>query len=133
MDNKEKEKVIVEKELNKSNWMVTQTYTIIKTDTWLIEDETKEDAIYIAENQNQSKRYKCMKWDKTESDPEFDDEVIIKEVSFEKDEKGKYDWVKKEKEKDKQIVIKDHQYEINADGTETDTERYGKGDVNGKK
>ena len=36
------------------------------------------------------------------------------------------------RKKDKQIVIKDHQYEINADGTETDTERYGKGDVNGK-
>ena len=36
------------------------------------------------------------------------------------------------KEKDKQIVIKDHQYEINKDGTETDTERYGKGGVNGK-
>ena len=89
MDNKEKEKVIVEKELNKSNWMVTQTYTIIKTDTWLIEDETKEDAIYIAENQNQSKRYKCNKWNTDESDPEFDDEVIAKEVSFELTDDGK--------------------------------------------
>ena len=35
-----------------------------------------------------------------------------------------------EKQKHKQIIIKDHQYEINADGTETDIERYGKGEIN---
>ena len=129
MDNKEKEKVIVEKELNKSNWMVTLTSTVIKKETWLIENETEEDAKYIASDQNCSPRYKCTKWSENESDPEFEEEVIAKEVSFEKkdDDKGHY-W----KEKDKQIVIKDHQYEIKADGTETDTERYGKGDINGK-
>ena len=38
-----------------------------------------------------------------------------------------------EKQKHKQIIIKDHQYEINADGTETDIERYGKGEINEKK
>ena len=100
MDNKEKEKVIVEAELKKSDWMVTLTSTITKTETWLIEDETKEDAIDIAESQNQSKRHKCTLWKEDESDPEFDD-AITKEVSFEKDEKGKYDWVKKEKENGK--------------------------------
>jgi len=36
----------------------------------------------------------------------------------------------KKKQKHKQIIIKDHQYEINADGTETDIERYGKGEIN---
>ena len=34
------------------------------------------------------------------------------------------------KKKDKQVIIKDHQYEINADGSETDIERYGKGEIN---
>ena len=37
------------------------------------------------------------------------------------------------KKKDKQVIIKDHQYEINADGSETDIERYGKGEINEKK
>ena len=36
----------------------------------------------------------------------------------------------KKKQKHKQIIIKNHQYEINADGTETDIERYGKGEIN---
>tara|TARA_R110000744_G_scaffold225761_1_gene344119 strand:- start:6073 stop:6255 length:183 start_codon:yes stop_codon:yes gene_type:complete len=36
----------------------------------------------------------------------------------------------KKKEKHKQILVKNHQYEINADGTETDIERYGKGEIN---
>ena len=129
MDNKEKEKVIVEAELKKSDWMVTLTSTVTRKETYLIENETEEDAKYIATDQNCSPRYKCTKWNETESDPEFEEEVIAKEVSFEKTDDGKdHYW----KEKDKQIVIKDHQYEINADGTETDTERYGKGDVNGK-
>jgi len=43
---------------------------------------------------------------------------------------SKKEAIKKFKEKHKHIVIKDHQYEINADGTETDTERYGKGEIN---
>ena len=74
--------------MSKSNYMVKLTSTVIKTETWLIEDETKEDAIYIAENQNQSKRYKCTLWKEDESDPEFD-EAITKEVSFEEKEDGK--------------------------------------------
>ena len=36
-----------------------------------------------------------VKYRKNESDPEFDEEVVAKEVSFEKDEKGKYDWKEK--------------------------------------
>jgi hypothetical protein len=39
-------------------------------------------------------------------------------------------YASKKKEKHKQIILKDHQYEINADGTETDIERYGKGEIN---
>ena len=34
---------------------------------------------------------------------------------------------------DEKVIIKDHQYEINADGSETDIERYGKGEINEKK
>lgn len=96
MDNKEKEKIIVEKELDKinkelkkSDWMVTLTSTIIKKETYLIENETKEDAKYIATDQNCSPRFKCTKWNTDESDPEFDDEVIAKEVSFELTDDGK--------------------------------------------
>ena len=39
-------------------------------------------------------------------------------------------YAEKKKQKHKQIILKDHQYEINADGTETDIERYGKGEIN---
>ena len=99
MDNKEKEKIIVEKELEKigkelkkSDWMVTLTSTVIKKETYLIENETEEDAKYIATDQNCSPRYKCMKWNETESDPEFEEEVIAKEVSFELDEDKKGYW-----------------------------------------
>ena len=84
--------------IDKSNYMVSITSTITKTETWLIENETEEDAKYIATDQNQSKLHKCTLWNEDESDPEFDDEAIVKEVSFEKDEKGKYNWIKKEKE-----------------------------------
>ena len=82
-------------EIKKSNFMVTLTSTIIKKETYLIEDETKEDAKYIATDQNTSPRHKCTLWKEDESDPEFDEEVVAKEVSFEKDEKGKYDWKEK--------------------------------------
>ena len=84
-----------EKKANKNrkgDWMVTLTSTVIKKETYLIENETEEDAKYIATDQNCSPRYKCMKWNETESDPEFEEEVIAKEVSFELDEDKKGYW-----------------------------------------
>ena len=78
--------------MEKSNYMVTLSYTVVKTETYLITDETKEAAVYIAENQNQNKQYKCSLWNETESDVEFH-ETIAKEVSFQKTEDGKdYYW-----------------------------------------
>ena len=72
----------------KKNYMVTLSHTVVKTETYLIQNETKEDAIYIAENQNSSPRYDCHLYNETESDPE-DEFNTVKEVSFEKTEDGK--------------------------------------------
>ena len=70
----------------KKNYMVTSTYTITKTNTYLINSETKEDAIYIVENQNNTTS--CQLYNETESDPE-DESNTVKEVTFEKTEDGK--------------------------------------------
>jgi hypothetical protein len=92
MQLKDKNIVIVDKELNKSNYMVTLTCTYTKTETWLVENETKEDAIDIATSQNQSPLYKCTLWSEEESDGDYDD-TIVKEVSFEKTDDDKdYYW-----------------------------------------
>jgi hypothetical protein len=48
-------------------------------DTYLIRNETKKDAIYIAENQNASPKYDCTLIKEDESDSE-DEETTIKEV-----------------------------------------------------
>ena len=65
----------------KGDWMVTITSTVTKKETYLIENETKEDAEYIATDQNCSPRFKCTLWNSTESDVE-EEEVVSKEVSF---------------------------------------------------
>ena len=70
----------------KKDWQVTLSYNIQHKDTYLIENETKEDAIYIAENQNTSSKYKCMCVDEDESDIE-DEETSIKEVVFNAEKK----------------------------------------------
>ena len=76
----------------KSNYMVTVTSTYTKTENWLVENETKEDAKHIAENLNQSPLYKCTLWSEEESDGDYDD-TIVKEVSFEKTDDDKdYYW-----------------------------------------
>ena len=92
MQLKDKNIVIVDKELNKSNYMVTLTCTYTKTETWLVENETKEDAVDIATSKNQSPLYKCTLWSEEESDGDYDD-TIVKEVSFEKTDDDKdYYW-----------------------------------------
>ena len=77
--------------MKKSNYMVKVTSTYTKTETWLVQDETEEDALYIVENQNQNPLYKCTLWNETESEGE-EVEKFIKEVSFEKAEDGKNYW-----------------------------------------
>ena len=63
----------------KKDWKVTLSYNIRHDDTYLISNETKEDAIYIAENQNSSSRYDCTLIKENPSDIE-DEETTIKEV-----------------------------------------------------
>ena len=70
----------------KKDWKVTLSYNIQHKDTYLIENETKEDAIYITENQNCSPKYKCMCVDEDESDME-DEETSIKELVFNSEKK----------------------------------------------
>ena len=63
----------------KKDWHVTLSYNIQHQDTYLISNETREDAIYIAENKNCSPNYDCICIKKDESDVE-DEETTIKEV-----------------------------------------------------
>ena len=64
---------------DKKNWEVTLSYVTRKHDTYLIKNVSKEDAKWIAENQNASPRYDCtlIKEDKSY---EEDEETTIKEV-----------------------------------------------------
>ena len=79
------------------DWHVTLSYDVKHEDTYLIQNETKEDAIYIAENQNTSPKYDCICIKKEESDIE-DEETTIKEVVFNSEKKK---WLNKEEEKQK--------------------------------
>ena len=81
------------------DWKVTLSYNIRHNDTYLIQNETKEDAIYIAENQNNSSKYncKCIKEDKSDVE---DEETTIREVvwsNFANSERK--DWIDKEEDK----------------------------------
>jgi len=77
----------------KKDWKVTLSYNIRHDDTYLIQNETKEGAIYIAENQNTSPKHDCICTQEDESDIE-DEETTIKEVVFDTEKK---DWIDKEK------------------------------------
>ena len=79
------------------DWKVTLSYNVKHEDTYLITNETKEDAIYIAENQNSSPKYDCILIKEDESDIE-DEETTIKEVVFNSEKKK---WLNKEEEKQK--------------------------------
>ena len=82
------------------DWKVTLTYNIQHKDTYLIQNETKEDAIYIAENQNMSSKYNCKCIDEESEiyDVEDSEETTIKEVVWNSKKK---DWLDKEEEKQK--------------------------------
>jgi len=76
----------------KSNYMVTLSYTVVKTETYLIQNETKEDAIYIAENQNQSPKYDCYLYKDTESNPEDESTKVEEVVAKGSDENKDFRW-----------------------------------------
>ena len=75
----------------KKDWKVTLSYSTPHEDTYLIQNETEKDAIYIAENQNASPKYKCtcIKEDSGETE---DETTTIKEVVWNSEKK---DWVNK--------------------------------------
>ena len=75
----------------KSDYVVTLTRQVTQTEKWLIQNETKEDAIWIAENMNQSKLYDCTLLEEDEDQEDFELESA-KQVVFTKDDKGKYFW-----------------------------------------
>ena len=84
----------------KKDWKVTLSYDVKHEDTYLIQNETKEDAIYIAENQNMSPKYNCKCIDEESEiyDVEDSEETTIKEVVWNSKKK---DWIDKE-EKERQ-------------------------------
>ena len=85
----------------KKDWKVTLSYNIQHKDTYLIQNETKEDAIYIAENQNTSPRYDCTCIKEDESEVE-NEETTIREVVWSSiPNSERKDWIDKE-EKEKQ-------------------------------
>jgi len=69
----------------KSDYEITLTSTITITEKYLIRGEDEEMAKYIATNQNQSPRYDCTLIEETQSDPEYDDKIICKEVGEKND------------------------------------------------
>ena len=77
----------------KKDWKITLSYSVPHEDTYLIQNETEKDAIYIAENQNASPKYDCMciKEDSWEHENE---ETTIKEVVWNSEKK---EWLDKEK------------------------------------
>lgn len=75
----------------KKDWKVTLRYTRPHDDTYLIQNETKEDAIYIAENQNMSPKYNCKCIDEDIGETE-NEETTIKEVVWNSEKK---DWLDK--------------------------------------
>ena len=81
----------------KSDYVITLTTDVVKKEKWLIQNETKEDAIWIAENMNQSKLYDCTLIEENEDAEDFET-ISAKKVVFTKrtDFKGlkedKYFW-----------------------------------------
>ena len=78
-------------EQEKKDWEVTLSYNVKHDDTSLIQNVTKDQAKWIAENQNASPNFDCICIKEDESNIE-DEETTIKEVKFRKNEKGKYGW-----------------------------------------
>tara|TARA_B100000886_G_scaffold327019_1_gene274067 strand:+ start:536 stop:802 length:267 start_codon:yes stop_codon:yes gene_type:complete len=81
----------------KSDYVVTLTTDVVKKEKWLIRNETKEDAIWIAENMNQSKLYDCTLLEEDEDQEDFELEsakevVFTKRTDFQGHKEDKYFW-----------------------------------------
>ena len=82
---------------NKTHHIVTITSTITKTEKWLIQNENREDAIWIAENMNQSKLYDCTLIEEDEDAEDFildsaKEVVFTKRTDFKGQKENKYFW-----------------------------------------
>ena len=77
----------------KKDWKVTLSYNVPHEDTYLIQNETEKDAIWISENQNSSSNYNCL-CIKEDSGETEDETTTIKEVVWNSEKK---DWLDKEK------------------------------------
>jgi len=75
----------------KKDWEVTLSYTKKHDDTYLIQNVTKDQAKWIAENQNANQKV-CLCVKENESDIE-DEETTIKEVVWNSEKK---DWIAEE-------------------------------------
>ena len=81
-----------QKEKMKKDWEVTLSYSVPHEDTYLIQNETEKDAIWIAENQNASSKYNCKCIDEDIRETE-NEETAIKEVVWNSEKK---DWLVKD-------------------------------------
>ena len=77
----------------KKDWKITLSYSVPHEDTYLIQNETEKDAIWIAENQNANPKYECI-CTKEDSGETENEETTIKEVMWNSEKK---DWLDKEK------------------------------------
>ena len=73
----------------KKDWHVTLSYNVKHDDTYLIQNVTKDQAKWIAENQNASPNFDCICIKEDESDIE-EEETTIKEVVWNSEKK---DWL----------------------------------------
>tara|TARA_R100001510_G_C7584670_1_gene156424 strand:- start:457 stop:723 length:267 start_codon:yes stop_codon:yes gene_type:complete len=81
----------------KSDYVVTLTREVKQTEKWLIQNETKSDAIWIAENMNQSKLYDCTLIEEDEDAEDFildsaKEVVFTKRTDFKGQKENKYFW-----------------------------------------
>jgi hypothetical protein len=81
----------------KSDYVVTLTRQVTQTEKWLIQNENREDAIWIAENMNQSKLYNCTLLEENQEEEDFDFEsasevVFTKRTDFKGQKENKYFW-----------------------------------------
>ena len=81
----------------KSDYIVTLTTDVVKKEKWLIQNETKSDAIWIAENMNQSKLYDCTLIEEDEDAEDFildsaKEVVFTKRTDFKGQKENKYFW-----------------------------------------
>ena len=81
----------------KSDYVVTLTRQVTQTEKWLIQNENREDAIWIAENMNQSKLYNCTLIEEDEDAEDFildsaKEVVFTKRTDFKGQKENKYFW-----------------------------------------